>query len=204
MKKILILLAFIVQGTINAQTYYDANDNLISKKVFDEKLLEYGNISITNDSLNKHKILFVYDRIEKGVLSDAPNLFKILNEKLHLQLDNNKPLIIYYYPGKDPCNSSGVGAKRRQQLKWDKELNKKVRKVANVNVLRIYKSNEGLKTLKDYNWKKDPNALIEHLFFNYHYNCGSFVIINKDKYSAYFGEYGREDVATALENILKK
>ena len=93
-----------------------------------------------------------------------------------------------------------VAAKARKETK----LQKKVKKVANVNVLRIYKNKEGIETISDYDWKKDPNALIENLFFNYHYDCGSFAIINKDKYAAFFGEYGHNQVVESLKEILSK
>lgn len=202
MKKLLLLFVLIVQNTINAQTYYDIDNNKIDKATFDKALLNSKIIEVKNDSLNAYRLLKLYERGEIGSLGDSDNLFKELNDKLNLKLDSSKPLIIYYYPGKDPCNSSGVGAKRREQLKWDKQLNYEVKKVADVNVLRIYKNKEGIVTLKEHNWKKDPNGLIENLFFNYHYPCGSFVIINKDKYSAGFGEYGWEDVTKLLKEIL--
>ena len=73
-----------------------------------------------------------------------------------------------------------------------------------MNVLRIYKNKEGIKTLKDHNWRKDPNALIENLFFNFHYSCESFVVINKSKYSAFFGEYSHDEVTENLKYLLKK
>lgn len=189
---------------MHAQTYYNVDDSKISKSTFQKLLLETNLYSVKNDSLKTYKLMVRDQRGEDGSLGDSENLFKELNEKLNLKLDSSKPLIIYYYPGKDPCNSSGVGAKRREQLKWDKELDREVKKVADVNVLRIYKSKEGIKTLENHNWKKDPNALIENLFFNYHYGCGSFVIINKEKYSAGLGEYGWKDVTKALKEILKK
>mgnify|MGYP003576038499 CR=1 FL=1 len=204
MKKLLLLFVLIVQNTINAQTYYDVDNKIIDREAFNNVLLDSRFYSVENDSLKASKIMYKDDRGERGSLGDSENLFKELNEKLNLKLDSSKPLIIYYYPGKDPCNSSGVGAKRREQLKWDKELDREVKKVADVNVLRIYKNKEGIKTLEDHNWKKDPNALIENLFFNYHYGCGSFVIINKGKYSAFFGEYGWKDVTKVLKEILKK
>lgn len=200
----MLLFTLIVQNTVNAQTYYNVDDSKISKSTFQKLLLDTNLYSIKNDSLKAYKLMDRNQRGERGSLGDSENLFKELNEKLNLKLDSSKPLIIYYYPGKDPCNSSGVGAKRREQLKWDKELDKEVKKVADVNVIRIYKSKEGIKTLEDHNWKKDPNALIENLFFNYHYGCGSFVIINKEKYSAIFGEYGQDQVAESLKEILKK
>ena len=204
MKKLLLLFALIALNTVDAQTYYNVDDSKISKSTFQKLLLDTNLYSVKNDSLKAYKLMDRDQRSEKGSLGDTKNLFKELNTKLHLKLDSSKPLIIYYYPGKDPCNSSGVGAKRREQLKWDKELDREVKKVADVNVLRIYKSKEGIETINDYDWKKDPNALIENLFFNYHYGCGSFVIINKEKYLAGLGEYGWKDVTKALKEILKK
>ena len=204
MKKLLLLFVLIAQNAVNAQTYYDADNNKIDKTTFDKLLAGKEYYHVENDSLKAFKLMYRNNRGESGSLGDSANLFKELNEKLNLKLDSSKPLIIYYYPGKDPCNSSGVGAKRREQLKWDKELDKEVKKVADVTELRIYKSKEGLETINDYDWKKDPNALIENLFFNYHYGCGSFVIINEEKYLAFFGEYGRNQVREGLKEILKK
>lgn len=204
MKKLLLLFVLIAQNAVNSQTYYDADNNKIDKTTFDKLLAGKEYYHVENDSLKAFKLMYRNNRGESGSLGDSENLFKELNEKLNLKLDSSKPLIIYYYPGKDPCNSSGVGAKRREQLKWDKELDKEVKKVADVNVLRINKNKEGIETINDYNWKKDPNALIENLFFNYHYGCGSFVIINKEKYLAFFGEYGWKDVIESLKEILKK
>lgn len=204
MKKLLLLFALIVQNTVNAQSYYDVDNNKIDKATFDKLLVDKQYYHVKNDSLNASKVMKWEERGEIGTLGDVAALYKELNTKLNLKLDPSKPLIIYYYPGKDPCNSSGVGAKRKEQLKWDKNVKREVQKVADVNVLRIYKNKEGIKTLEDHNWKKDPNGLIENLFFNYHYSCGSFVIINKDKYSAFFGEYGHDEVTKSLKEILKK
>lgn len=204
MKKLLLLFVLILQNTVNAQTYYDADNNKIDKTTFDKLLAGKEYYHVENDSLKAFKLMYRNNRGEKGSLGDSENLFKELNKKLNLKLDFSKPLVIYYYPGKDPCNSSGVGAKRRDQLKWDKELDKEVKKVADVNVLRIYKNKEGIKTLEDHDWRKDPNGLIENLFFNYHYGCGSFVIIHKQKYSAGLGEYGWKDVTGVLKEILAK
>lgn len=208
MKKLLLFFALIVQNTMIAQTYYDADNNKIDKATFNKLLVGKEYYHVENDSLKASKLMYRNNRGERGSLGDSENLFKELNEKLNLKLnlklDSSKPLIIYYYPGKDPCNSSGVGARRREQLKWDKELDKKVKKVANVNVVRIYKKKEGIKTINDYEWKKDPNGFIENLFFNYHYGCGSFVIISKEKYSAIFGEYSQDQVAESLKELLKK
>jgi len=204
MKKLLLLIASIVQNTMNAQTYYDADNNKIDKTTFDKLLAGKEYYHVENDSLKAFKLMYRNNRGERGSLGDTKNLFKELNEKLNLKLDSNKPLIIYYYPGKDPCNSGGKYSVRREYLKSDKQLSKKVKAIAEVNVLRVYKNKEGLTTINDHDWKKDPNGLIENLFFNYDYWCESFVIINKDKYSAFFGEYPHDEVTKALKEILKK
>jgi len=204
MKKLLLLLGLIVQNTMNAQTYYDTDDKIIDREAFNNVLLDSRFYSVQNDSLKTSKIMYRNNRSEKGSLGDSENLFKELNEKLNLKLDSSKPLIIYYYPGKDPCNSGGMYSIRREYLKSDKQLAKKVKAIADVNVLRIYKNKEGLTTIKDHDWKKDPNKLIENLFFNYHYGCESFVIINKNNYLTFFGEYGHKQVTESLKEILEK
>lgn len=203
MKKLLLLFALIALNTVDAQTYYDADNNKIDKTTFDKLLAGKEYYHVENDSLKAFKLMYRNNRGEKGSLGDSENLFKELNKKLNLKLDSSKPLVIYYYPGKDPCNSSGTST-RKSQIQWNKELDKKVKKVTDVNVLRIYKNSEGIKTINDYDWRKDPNALVENLFFNYHYGCGSFVIIHKEKYSAIFGEYGQDQVAEILKEILAK
>ena len=204
MKKLLLLFVLIAQNTVNAQTYYDADNNKIDKTTFDKLLAGKEYYHVENDSLKAFKLMYRNNRGESGSLGDSENLFKELNTKLHLKLDSSKPLIIYYYPGKDPCNSGGMYSIRREYLKSDKQLAKKVKAIADVNVLRIYKNKEGLTTIKDHDWKKDPNALIENLFFNYHYGCESFVIINKSNYLTFFGEYGHKQVTESLKEILKK
>ncbi|UUV21876.1 hypothetical protein [Paenimyroides aestuarii] len=203
MKKLLLLFVLIVQNTLYAQTYYDADNNKIDKKTFDKFLAGKEYYHVENDSLKAFKLMYLNNRGEKGSLGDTKKLFQELNEKLHLKLDSIKPLIIYYYPGKDPCNSGGT-ATLKSQNQWEKQLAKKVKKIADVNTLRIYKNEDGLKTKGVLEWKKDPNALIENLFFNYHYGCGSFVIINKEKYLAVFGEYGHTQVTESLKEILKE
>jgi len=137
MKKLLLLFAVIVQNTMNAQTYYDADNNKIDKTTFDKLLAGKEYYHVENDSLKAFKLMYRNNRGERGSLGDTKNLFKELNEKLDLKLDSSKPLIIYYYPGKDPCNSGGKYSVRREYLKSDKQLSKKVKAIAEVNVLRV-------------------------------------------------------------------
>jgi len=193
----------LINLSIKAQNYYNVNNQPITQQEFDSlKLFKYHQI-VKNDSLQAYKLIDACYSREIGSLGDPKNLLRELNEKLNLKLDDSKPLIIYYYPGKDLCNSSDT-ATRQSKIKWYKQLGKKIKRVADVNTIMLYKNSEGIKTLEDFNWKKDPNGLIENLFFNYHYDCGSYVIINNDKYGAYFGEYVQAQVVESLIEILKK
>jgi len=204
MKQIVFALLLFLQMSVHAQTYYDVNNKVIDKETFDKLLSNPVYYRVDNDSLQASRILHKDERGEIGFLENVEEFYHELNEKLNLNLLTDKPLIIYYYPGKDPCNSGGMYISRKEYFASSKKLAKKVKKIADVNVVRVYKNNEGLTTIKDLDWKKDPNALIENLFFNYHYGCESFVIIYKDKYAAVFGEYGHQQVTAALKDLLQK
>jgi hypothetical protein len=53
-------------------------------------------------------------------------------------------------------------------------------------------------------WYKDPEQIIERLFFEHHYPCNSFVILSKDgNFISYFGEFGNEQVWEAIQSINK-
>lgn len=204
MKNLFFLFIFMIQNTIQAQTYYDVDNNKIDKTTFDKLLAFKEYYHVENDSLKAFKLMYRNNRGERGSLGDSENLLNELNKKLNLKLDSSKPLIIYYYPGKDPCNSGGMYSIRREYLKSSRQLAKKVKQIADVNIIRIYKDDDGLTTKEDIGWRKDPNALIENLFFNYHYGCESFVIIKKEKYISFFGEYGHNQVTESLKEILNK
>lgn len=203
MKQLFLFCCMLLQYTMNAQTYYDLDNNEIDKATFEDLEKSKKIYSVSNDSLKIFKLMSINKSYETGSL-DSKELINDLNQKLNLKIETTKPLIIYYYPGKDPCNSGGRYSVRSENLKWNKQLSRKVRKIADVTVLRIYKNKEGLVTFKDYDWKKDPNKLIENNFFRYDYGCEGFIIIDKDEYYFGFGEYGPEAITNGLKEILKK
>jgi len=203
MNRMLLFYIFLAYQSISAQTYYDLGHNKIDKSTFQNELLNRKIKAVKNDSLNTFKLIKLDERREIGSLSDTANLFNELNGKLNLNFDPTKPLIIFYYPGMDECTKNSM-ATRKSKLQWDAELLKKIKKITDVNILRLYKNKESIKTLKDYDWKKDPNVLIENLFFNYHYNCGSFVVLSKEKYASFFSEYSHDEVLINLGYLLKK
>jgi len=66
-----------------------------------------------------------------------------------------------------------------------------------------FKNYEGLKKYgKILKWNKDIGQTIENLFFQHHYPCSSFVIINnKGEYFSSFGEFGKEYVWKVLKKM---
>ena len=78
--------------------------------------------------------LYLIDDEEQEVL--LPNRYFSLDNKVGDEIEvfvyhdsedrlvatTDKPLIIYYYPGKDPCNSGGMYTVKKEYLKSSKQL----------------------------------------------------------------------------------
>ena len=180
--------------------YFDENYNSISKTEFDNRKWKNRLLSIQGDSIN-HKVLSV--RENQGVLQNRKYLNSILTSSTNKLIDSSKPLVIVYYPGKDPCNSSGT-ATRRTIRSWYKKMEKGINKIKESNIIYVYKTKEGLYGKNDgfKEWIKDPEQTIERLFFKRHYPCSSFVVISKnDEFISYFGEFSKEYIWKAVHLI---
>jgi len=175
--------------------YFDENYNPISKTEYDSRKWKNRLLSIQGDSIN-HKILSV--REKQGALQNRKYLDSVLTLSSNRKIDSTKPLVILYYPGKDPCNSSGT-ATRRTKKSWYNKMEKEINKVRESNIIYIYKTKDGLiDGFKE--WIKDPEQTIERLFFKRHYPCSSFVVISgKGNFISYFGEFTKEYVWKAVE-----
>lgn len=180
--------------------YFDENNLEISKSKFNRIRSTNKLLDIPGDSVNHKKLTL---REKRGKINDKKSLELLLEKVMNLELDSNKPIVIIYHPGKDPCNSSGTTDKEWIKS-WYGQLEEGLNQVAEVKPLYIYKDNDGLQKYNGIlNWNKDPEGTIERIFFKYHYPCKSFVVISKDgEYISYFGEFGKEYVweATQLMN----
>lgn len=184
--------------------YYDAAGKELSKAEFDhtERTQNYLSV-IVDSSANAHQLVW---REEWGTLPSAELIYSKIEAAIGKPIDRNKYLLIMYYPGKDPCNSSGM-ATPSDYAHNDAELTRHIQKIAPTQVIHIYKSPTGLKKLYGSLSKhhQDPEALIERTFFKYHYPCGSYVIIRPDgAYGSYFGEYAYEDILERAKALKKK
>ncbi len=181
--------------------YFDENNIEINESKFNQIRSTNKLLDIQGDSVNHKKLTL---REDQGNVNDRKALELLLEKELNQELDSNKPIVIIYYPGKDPCNSSGT--KSREWIKsWYGHLEIGLSKIAQVKPLYIYKDYDGLKKYEGIlNWKKDPKGIIEKLFFKHHYPCSSFVVISKDgKYFSRFGEFGKEYVWEVTKQMNK-
>ncbi|WP_246085274.1 hypothetical protein [Paucihalobacter ruber] len=158
--------------------YFDEHYNPISKTEFDNKQWKNKLLNIQGDSIN-HKILSA--REHQGTLQNRRYLDSLLTISTNRKIDSTKPLVIVYYPGKDPCNSSG-SATRRSKKSWYNQMEKGIHKISESNIIYVYKTEEGLYGKNDgfKEWIKDPEHTIEKLFFKRHYPCSSFVVISEN------------------------
>lgn len=180
--------------------YFDENYKPISKTEFENRKWKNRLLSVQGDSVN-HKMLSI--RENQGTLQKRKYLDSILTLSAKKKIDSTKPLVIIYYPGKDPCNSSG-SATRRTIKSWFSKMEKGINKIKESNVIYVYKTEIGLYGKNDgfKNWIKDPDQTIERLFFKRHYPCSSFVVISENnEFISYFGEFSKEYVWKAVEII---
>jgi hypothetical protein len=203
------ILALLFSGIFYTQNqstfglkYFDENYQPISKSEFESRRSTRQFLNVQGDSIH-HRMLSV--REVHSVLENRSYLDSLLTVASSKTIDASKPLVIIFYPGKDFCNSSGI-ATRKERYRWFNQMEVGIRGIKTSNVLYIYKEDEGLFGRLDAykTWIKDPEQIVETLFFKKHYPCSSFVVISeKGDYISYFGEFPKEYVWKAMK-ILKE
>lgn len=183
----------------NNLQYYDKDNNRISVTEFDELEKKGGFYTITSDSL---KISKLTPKKEKGTLENKNQWIIHLEKLTGRKIDSNRPIILIFHPGKDPCNSSGTATPETTK-EWYGQLEKGTNRIAKTEPIYISKVPEDLKERdKVVNWHEDKGQVIETRFFKFHYPCGSFVIIaeNGDYFSS-FGEYDKQYLWKMLKEM---
>ena len=209
MRKILLALTFGIlicscsSSKVGNDTtkYFDENNLEINKSKFDRIRSTNKLLDIPGDSANHKKLIL---REKRGKITNRPELESLLEKEINQEIDSAKPIVIFYYPGKDPCNSSTSATKEALQF-WHLQLEEGINKIAKTKPIYIYKEKEGLEKYEGViTWYKDPEQIIERLFFEHHYPCNSFLILSKDgNFISYFGEFGNEQVWEAIQSINK-
>ncbi len=190
------------QVTYRKSRLYDQENNRISQSKFYNQLLKNQDLSWAYVS-NKTK----FDKRlvagqKHGVISDKATIIKQLNNKLDIDIASDKPIVIIYYPGKDPCNSSG-SATKQTRVKAQQDFEVKLYNLVQIKPIYLYKSIDGLSNNYDLSkWHQDPDGLIESLFFEYHYPCSSYLVISKDgEFTSKFGESNYSEILATTKRL---
>jgi len=210
MKKILLTLILgilicscsVTKTGSNKTRYFDENNLEISKSKFNRIRSTNKMLDIPGDSVN-HKKLTV--REKRGKINNRNNLEVLLENQINKEIKSNKPIVIVYYPGEDSCNKGGP-ADPVMHKNYLKKIIKGLYNITNTTPLFIYKDYKGLenRSYKEiFTWQKDPNQIVEKLFFKYHYPCYSYVIVGADgEYISYFGEFTKENIWNSAYEIV--
>ena len=181
---------------------YDQENNRISQSKFYNQLLKNQDLSWAYVS-NKTK----FDKRlvagqKHGVISNKATIIKQLNNTLNIDIASDKPVVIIYYPGKDPCNSSG-SATKQTIAKAQQDFEDKLYNLAQIKPIYLYKTIDGLANNYDLSkWHQDPDGLIESLFFEYHYPCSSYLVISKDgEFTSNFGEFNYSEILATTKRL---
>ncbi|MDO1500833.1 hypothetical protein Q2T40_11900 [Winogradskyella maritima] len=192
---------------IEKSAYYeDIDGKRLSKESFSEKYHSkpdgYGYFSLIfeNDTcyirkLHRRKAL---GRLNLNVLDSLKFLYPKMTK-------SHKFTIFQYYPGKDICNVGHIAPNSHPNHNRNLRKVKKIQKKFDALNYFVYKLGSDLNydKIKRINWILDKNAVLERLFFQYHYMCGSFVVINNvdGRYIAVFSEYGISTIEKVLDEM---
>lgn len=193
-------LAFAQNSNIGESLYFDPENNAVTKKEFYNIVNAREALVVKNDSLAIYKA--ITNRIEKGRIENYEEIIgKLEQTQPDIAFDKTKPLIVIFYPGKDPCNSSGSTDRQEHSI-----LEKKMDKLAKVKPIYLYRIKEGMNPSETFlDWRKDPSNIIERTFFKYHYPCSSFVIIMPNgKYISNFAEFSMEILWKSLKELINE
>lgn len=182
--------------------YFDENNIEISKSKFNRIRSTNMLLDIPGDSINHKKLTL---REKRGNIKDRNILESLLEKQIDKEIDSNKPIVIIYYPGEDPCSKDGPADPQMHKNSL-KETIKGIYNITNTNPIFVYKNYKGLenRSYKEiFTWYKDPNQIVEKLFFNYHYPCYSYVIVSENgDYISYFGEFTKENIWESAYEIV--
>jgi hypothetical protein len=181
--------------------YYHVNGRIMSESNFNKKLTSRNFFQIPGDSLHQRKLV---KRENHGKITDYTKFIQLLETELKLKIDPEKPIVVIYYPGPNACNSSGSATKKTQN-EWFSQMEAGIKPKTNA-VLYLYKTTDGMKGRYDLDkYRKDPQGIMEQLFFPYNFPCSSLVVIGKTgNYISYYGEFGKPLVWKFVDYVGKK
>ena len=209
MFKFLYIALFLIALSLNAQEkktyYFDNKSNQITKKEFIKSLNNRDYLFQTFE-IDTAFISVRFKRKNTGQLNENEfNTLKTsLNDITKKELNDEKFILIHYYPGATPCLKSIYPSL------WNNDDSGYLNQLNNITSINVYFVFRNDDTLDDsytnkFVWLKDKKQTIEKQFFKYIFPCGSFVVISDTgEYISYYGEYGKHSVLDFTKELSKK
>jgi len=175
--------------------YLDLHGNVITKMAIKEQSDPNNTTIIGTRKIGKITEHRLFQRQYQGIL-DTNSLASLLGQLEgktgdgpQEDADNSHFILINYYPGADRCNTSGIATPQDIGRGYHRFL-RQLKNKDNISVFNIYKDDKKIERWsQNRTWYEDENQLIENLFFNYHFYCGSHVVIDRvGNYIVYYGE----------------
>lgn len=183
-------------GVASDTVYKNDSGDRISKNEFlrTKHSIDYFNIFI--DSIPEYRLI---KRDRKGKIPSGKAFYNYLSSTYSIQLDTLQPIVIIYHPGLDTCNSSGR-LTRSSINQRNKRLSRNIKKFTSNELLFIAQESSTIsKRMSDTPYFYDVNRIIEKQFFEYHYPCGSYLIVDySGNYVSYLGEYANSMIVDSL------
>ncbi|TFV94310.1 hypothetical protein E4S40_09760 [Algoriphagus kandeliae] len=183
-----------------AQTgYKDELGREISRDFFEQQILEGPYFGIPDGEGGK----MLVHRMPVGLVDDPRIFFEKTGQLKAFQ--EGKMLLVIYYPGKDECNSSGLGNNASSFQKEHETLLKWANKYEATEPIYIYLEPSGLEKYQGYiPWREDPDDIFRNQFFKYPYPCGSFVVLHPSgSFRGILGGYPLSQINVALKKLAK-
>jgi hypothetical protein len=200
-KLLILFFGLITYSSLGQTKEIYLNDELINITESEfKKATEEGTFNMKYD-LDTLIINVKVLRIKKGKITKQKldSIRTYLSNSSDKEINENNTLIINYFPGIDRCNSgSGNPILRKKYSRYLQKINN----IENVSQFFVYKSIKGTKKYgKELEWIPDKSTLIEMTFFPFHYNCGSYALIDEDgNFYVEKGEYDIEKIIDLIKN----
>jgi hypothetical protein len=203
MKRILILFLFTqflvgTQVSFAQKVYRNEMGGIITREQYEKQILEGPYFGVPGKDADEQVLVH---RMPFGQIAN-PIVYYEKTDNLEA-FNLGKSLIVIYYPGKDECNSTGMGNNSSTFKKEHETLLKWAEKENAANPIYLYSRSEGLKKYgKSIQWNPDPEMIFAREFFKFPYPCGSFVVIHPSgNYRSILGEYPLSQIQVALKNL---
>ncbi|NVJ85242.1 MAG: hypothetical protein HWE15_02995 [Algoriphagus sp.] len=196
-----LIILFFWTGTLVAQTgYKDELGREISREFFEQQILERAYFGIPDGMGGK----MLVHRMPVGMVDDPFPFYEKTGNTEAFQ--EGKILLVIFYPGKDECNSTGLGNNAATFQKEHKSLLKWAEKYGATQPIYLYSNPSGLEKYEGMlPWQADPDRIFEKQFFKFPYPCGSFVVLHPSgSFRGILGEYPLSQIQVALKKLANK